>query len=101
MVAWRGFEPSDPSIRKRLITEVYLPLGDEYKGGFKLALKNIGLVADPPYGVKGKIKKTLRRQGEKHDLRRAAERALEEAGIIDKAQIGLRDRIRREESLDD
>jgi len=101
MVAWRGFEPSDPSIRKRLITEVYLPLGDEYKGGFKLALKNIGLVADPPYGVKGKIKKTLRRQGKKHDLRRAAERALEEAGIIDKAQIGLRDRIRREESLDD
>lgn len=101
MVAWRGFEPSDPSIRKRLITEVYLPLGDEYKGGFKLALKNIGLVADPPYGVKGKIKKALRRQGKKHDLRRAAERALEEAGIIDKAQIGLRDRIRREESLDD
>ncbi len=101
MVAWRGFEPSDPSIRRRLITEVYLQLGDEYKGGFKLALKNIGLVADPPYGVKGKIKKTLRRQGKKHDLRRAVERALEDAGIIDKAQIGLRDRIRREESLDD
>jgi hypothetical protein len=100
MVAWRGFEPSDPSIRRRLITEVFLRLGEEYKGGFKLALKNIGLVADPPYGVKGEIKKTLRRQAKKHDLHNAAERALEEAGI-DKAQIGLRDRIRREDSLDD
>jgi hypothetical protein len=80
--------------------DVYLPLGDEYKGDFKLALKNVGLVADPPYGVKGEIKTTLRRQGKKHNLRNATERALEGAGI-DKAHIGLRDRIRREESLDE
>jgi hypothetical protein len=100
MAAWRGFKPSDPAIRKRLIAEIYLPLGEEFKGAFKLVLKNINLVKDPPYGTKGEIKKTLRRQAEKHGLRRAAEYALEESGI-DKARVSLRDKIRREESLDD
>jgi hypothetical protein len=100
MLAWRGFEPSDSAIRRGLITAIYLPLGEDYKGDFKVVLKNVELIKDPPYGVKGQIKKTLRRQAKKHDLRRAAENAIEDAGI-DKAHVGLRDRIRREESLDD
>lgn len=99
MAAWRGFDPRDPAIRKRLITDIYLPLGEEHKGHFKLALKNIKLVSDPPHGTKTKIKKTLRRQAAKHNLRRRTEQRLESAGI-DKAKLSLVDKIRPEEGLD-
>ena len=99
MAAWRGFDPRDPAVRKRLITNIYLPLGEEHKGHFKLALKNIKLVSDPPHGTKAKIKKTLRRQAAKHNLRRRTEQSLESAGI-DKAKLSLVDKLRPEEGLD-
>lgn len=99
MAAWRGFNPRDPAVRKRLLTEVYLPLGEEHKGDFKLALRNIKLAADPPHGTKTKIKETLRRQAAKHNLRRRTEQRLESAGI-DKAKLSLVDKLRPEESLD-
>lgn len=100
MAAWRGFDPRGQSVRKRLITEIYLPFGNEYKGAFKVALKNIALVKDPPYGIKGDIKKALRSQAKDHDLRRTAEYAIAEVGL-DRAKVGFRDRMRREESLED
>lgn len=60
---WRVYAPSGTKGRQTLVESIYLPLvasGDE---GFDLALEFFGLVADPPSGMKKRIREALRKAG--------------------------------------
>lgn len=59
LVIWSAFAPRDARYRRRLITEVFIPLAGMGVGGYELCSRFLGLCREPPRGTKGPLIEAL------------------------------------------
>jgi hypothetical protein len=77
---WAGATISDDTARKELIIKVLVPIAQSGKGGWAVAMHELELASEPPWGTLGPLKKALLRRGLSSKERSRAEEALKGLG---------------------
>jgi hypothetical protein len=85
---WGELRPSDDIARRKLIQALTV-MAEGGKGALRKVLRNIDLAQDPPKGVKTRLVETIRRRARELGLRRDADSALKEVGLIRVKKSGL------------
>lgn len=92
MRLWDEVNPAPDHLRRRLITDIYIPLVELGKGGANIALTHFDLVRQPPsQALQDRVKKAIRAvaEGDKN-LSKRAEKRLQDAGWVSKKRRWLK-----------
>jgi energy-coupling factor transporter ATP-binding protein EcfA2 len=92
---WVAWLPTTREVRRTLIG-AYVHVASSGKGGLELALRHIGIVENPPKGLKKTLVETLTARASLYGLEKQARQALLKAGLVKKVRKGL---LRREKIL--